>query len=182
MLADFIIWHMLTMQQKGFSLIELVVTIVVLMAVATIAIPAFQSAIGNAQIRTVAESIRDGLQLARAEAIKRNARVKFTLQSTSAWQIGCVTPATGCPAAISQKNATEGASGNINVTADNFTAVFSGFGTRDPASEAGLTLVNITNTQVKSEELKALRVTLGAGGNVKVCDPTVSTIGDPRAC
>lgn len=170
------------MQQKGFSLIELVVTIVVLMAVSTIAIPAFQSSIGNAQIRTVSESIRDGLQLARAEAIKRNARVKFTLQSTSAWQIGCVTPTASCPAAISQKSASEGSSGNINVTADNYTAVFSGFGTRDPASPVGLTSVNITNTQVNSSDLKALRVTLAAGGNVKVCDPTVAISGDPRAC
>lgn len=155
---------------------------VVLIAASSIAIPAFQTAVGNAQVRTVAESIRDGLQLARAEAIKRNARVKFTLQSTSAWQIGCVTPATSCPATISQKSASEGSSGHINVTANNFTAVFSGFGTRDPASQTGLTIVNITNTQVKSEELKALRVTLGAGGNVKVCDPAVSIVGDPRAC
>lgn len=170
------------MQQKGFSLVELVVTIVVLMAVSTIAIPAFQSSIGNAQIRTVSESIRDGLQLARAEAIKRNARVKFTLQSTSAWQIGCVTPTPSCPAAISQKSASEGSSANINVTADNFTAVFSGFGTRDPASPVGLTSVNITNTQVSSSDLKALRVTLAAGGNVKVCDPSVTITGDPRAC
>ena len=173
---------MLTMRQKGFTLVELVVTIVVLMAVSSVAIPAFQTSIGNAQIRTVAESIRNGLQLTRAEAIKRNARVKFTLQSTSAWQIGCVTPTATCPASISQKSAGEGSSSNISVSADNSTAVFSGFGTRDPASPAGLTVVNITNTQVSSNELKALRVTLAAGGNVKVCDPTVTISGDPRAC
>ena len=41
------------MQQQGFSLIELVVTIVVLVSVSLVAIPAFQTAMGNAQIRTV---------------------------------------------------------------------------------------------------------------------------------
>jgi type IV fimbrial biogenesis protein FimT len=50
------------MQQQGFTLIELVVTMVVLVAVSSIAIPSFQTAIGNSQIRTVAESVRSGLQ------------------------------------------------------------------------------------------------------------------------
>lgn len=170
------------MRQNGFTLVELVVTMVVLVAVSTIAIPSFQTAIGNAQIRTVAESIRDGLQQARVESIKRNARVRFTLQTNSAWQVGCVTEATGCPALITQKSATEGASSNTAVSADNYTAVFSSFGTRDPATPVGLSVVNITNTQVKAEERKALRVVLAAGGNVKVCDPSVTTEGDPRAC
>lgn len=170
------------MRQTGFTLIELVVTMVVLVAVSSIAIPAFQTAIGNAQIRTVAESIRDGLQQARVEAIKRNARVKFTLQTNSAWQVGCVTQTTACPTLITQKSASEGSSSNITVAADNYTAVFSSFGTRDPATPAGLSVVNITNGQVKAEERKALRVMLAAGGNVKVCDPSVTTVGDPRAC
>jgi type IV fimbrial biogenesis protein FimT len=170
------------MSQKGFTLVELVVTMVVLLAVSSIAIPAFQTAIGNSQIRTVTESIHNGLQQARMEAIKRNARVKFTLQTNSAWQIGCVTIANGCPAVIAQKNATEGTSGNTSVTADNDTAVFSSFGTRDPASPAGLTEVNITNLQIDAEERRALRVLLAAGGNARVCDPAVTTTGDARAC
>jgi type IV fimbrial biogenesis protein FimT len=170
------------MWQKGFTLVELVVTMVVLVAVSTIAIPAFQTAIGNAQIRTVAESIRDGLQQARVEAIKRNARVKFTLQNNSAWQVGCVIQTTTCPTVITQKSATEGSSSNTTVTADNDTAVFSSFGTRDPATPVGLSVVNITNTQVKAEERRALRVILAAGGNVKVCDPSVTAAGDPRTC
>jgi len=170
------------MRQQGFSLIELVVTMAVLVAVSSIAIPAFQSSIGNAQIRTVAESIHSGLQQARMEAIKRNARVKFTLQTNSAWQIGCVTQTTTCPSTITQKSATEGSSSNTTVSADSYTAVFSGFGTRDPATPVGLSVVNITNAQVRNEERRALRVLLAAGGNVKVCDPTVTAVGDTRAC
>lgn len=170
------------MQQQGFTLIELVVTMVVLVAVSSIAIPSFQTAIGNSQIRTVAESVRSGLQQTRAEAIKRNSKVKFTLQSNSAWQISCVVITPACPAVIAQKSATEGASSNVTVTADNYTAVFSSFGTRDPASPDALTMVNVSNSQVTAEERKALRVTLAAGGNVKVCDPSVTTVGDTRAC
>lgn len=170
------------MRQHGYTLIELVVTMMVMVAVTTIAIPAFQTSVGNAQIRTVAESIRNGLQQARAEAIKRNARVQFVLQTSSEWQIGCVTVTATCPALITKKSAIEGSSSNTTVTADNNTAVFSSFGTRDPGVAAALTVVNVTNSQVNSEERKALRVMLNAGGNVKVCDPTVSTPGDTRAC
>ncbi|EEF27487.1 conserved hypothetical protein [Ricinus communis] len=160
----------------------MVVTVAVLIAVSTIAIPAFQTSIGNAQIRTVAESIRNGLQLARGEAIKRNGRIRFTLQNSGAWQIGCVTVAADCPAVITQKSAVEGASSNTTVSADNNSVVFSGFGTRDLAAAAALTVVNVTNAQVKNEERRALRVMLNAGGYVKVCDPTVTAAGDTRAC
>ncbi|MDT7848673.1 GspH/FimT family pseudopilin [Methylophilus sp. VKM B-3414] len=170
------------MQQQGFTLIELVVTMAVLVSVSTIAIPAFQTSIGNAQVRTVAESIRNGLQQARAEAIKRNARVKMTLEQNSAWQVGCVTVTPNCPALIAQKSAIEGSSSNITVTADHNTAVFGSFGTRDAATPIALTVVNVSNTQVRSEELRALRVILTPGGNIKVCDPSVTENGDSRKC
>lgn len=91
------------MNQRGFTLVELVVTMVVLLAVAMLAAPAFQTAIGNAKIRTVAESIHNGLQQARMEAIKRNAKIRFTLSTSSAWQFGCEIETAMCPALISRK-------------------------------------------------------------------------------
>lgn len=170
------------LRQQGFTLIELVVTIVVLMAVSMLAVPAFQSAIGNSQIRTVTESINNGLQQARMEAIKRNSKIKFTLQTNSAWQLGCETITTACPGVISKKSASEGASANISVTADNYTAVFTSFGTRDPAIQAGLSRVDVTNSQVNSTDRRALRILLAAGGYSRVCDPAVTITGDSRTC
>jgi type IV fimbrial biogenesis protein FimT len=170
------------MSQRGFTLIELVVTIVVLMAVSMLAVPAFQTAIGNSQIRTVAESIKNGLQQARVEAIKRNTRIRFTLQSDSSWQLGCETVTSNCPAVISRKNATEGSSGNISITADNNIAVFTSFGTRDPAIQSGLSRVDISNQSVNDNERRALRIVLAAGGFARLCDPAVTAEGDVRAC
>lgn len=176
------------MQQKGFSLIELVVTVVVLMTVSMFAIPAFQTSIGNSQIRTVTESIKNGLQQARVEAIKRNARIRFTLQANGAWQLGCVPPAdaaaadAACPSIISQKNAYEGSSANVTITADNLSVVFSSFGTRDPAVANGLSRVDVSSTQVAEAERRTLRIVLAAGGHARVCDPAVNTVGDVRKC
>lgn len=170
------------MRMRGFSLIEVMVTLALLVTLGSLAAPAFQAAIGNAQIRTVAESIRNGLQLARIEAIKRNSRVRFVVQNDGSWQIGCVTVTTSCPATITQKSAVEGASSTTLISADNSSAVFSGFGTRDPAAASALTVVNISNTQVAAAEQRSLRVQLAAGGTVKVCDPSVTSSGDTRAC
>jgi type IV fimbrial biogenesis protein FimT len=169
------------MQQRGFTLVELVVTVVVMMAVSMLAIPSFQTAVGNSQIRSVAESIKNGLQQARAEAIKRNANIRFVLQRDSSWQLGCQTVTVTCPAVISKKSASEGSSANISVTADNSTAVFTSFGTRDPAVQDGLSRVDISNSQVTENERRALRILLAAGGYTKLCDPAAKA-GDVRAC
>lgn len=173
---------LLSMSQQGFSLIEVVVTVVVLVSVSMVAIPAFQTAMGNAQVRTVAESIHNGLQQARMEAIKRNTKIKFTLDATSAWQLGCDVVTATCPALVSQKSASEGASQNITVTADAFATTFTSFGTRDPALATAMSQVNVSNTAVDSRERKALRILLSAGGYARVCDPAVTTAGDPRKC
>jgi type IV fimbrial biogenesis protein FimT len=173
--------QLLTMQQQGFTLIELVVTVVVLMAVSMLAIPAFQSSVGNSQIRTGAESIKNGLQQARVEAIKRNARIRFTLQSDSTWQFGCETVTDTCPAVISKKNASEGSSNNITVTPDKNAAIFNGFGARD-AGQVGMSRVDVTNPSVASSERRSLRILLAAGGFAKLCDPAVTAAGDTRAC
>lgn len=177
------------MQQQGFSLIELVVTVVVLMTVSVFAIPAFQASIGNSQIRTVTESIKNGLQQARVEAIKRNARIRFTLQANGSWQLGCVNqvmPAdvasVACPAIISQKSASEGSSANVTIVADNPSVVFTGFGARDPAVANGLSRVDVSNNQVDQDERRALRIVLAAGGHARVCDPAVTAVGDARRC
>ncbi|MDP8566401.1 GspH/FimT family pseudopilin [Methylophilus aquaticus] len=170
------------MQQQGFSLIELVVTIVVLVSVSMVAIPAFQTAMGNAQIRTVAESIHHGLQQARMEAIKRNAKIKFTLATSSAWQLGCETVSATCPALLSKKSAAEGASENITITADAYTTTFTSFGTRDPAQANAMSQVDVSNAAVDADERRVLRIVISAGGIARVCDPAVTTAGDPRKC
>jgi type IV fimbrial biogenesis protein FimT len=189
MLVDLVYGFLLAMQSRGFTLIELVVTLVVLMTVSMLAIPAFQSSIGNSQIRTVTESIKSGLQQARTEAIKRNARVRFTLQSNGAWQIGCEaalvsaeSASSACPKVITQKSGSEGSSSNITVTADNTTVVFNGFGSRDPAVANGLARVDVTNSGVNQSERKALSIVLAAGGFARVCDPSVTENGDERKC
>lgn len=86
------------------------------------------------------------------------------------------------PGTDQPESASEGASDNIAVTADHYTAVFTGFGTRDPATDAGLSRVDVSHAQVNEQERRQLRILLTAGGHARVCDPAVTTAGDTRAC
>ncbi|QHJ01476.1 prepilin-type N-terminal cleavage/methylation domain-containing protein [Xylophilus rhododendri] len=66
----------------GFSLIELLVGISMLAVLLGLALPSFSDWMRNNQVRSTAETLREGLQLARSEALKRNTRVRMQLVST----------------------------------------------------------------------------------------------------
>jgi type IV fimbrial biogenesis protein FimT len=108
--------------QRGVSLVELMVGVTIVAILLAFGLPSFSTWIQNSQIRTAAESVQNGLQLARAEAVRRNADVQFALAGTS-WTVGCVNPIANpqssqppiCPASIQTWSGTEGST-NAAVT------------------------------------------------------------------
>ena len=67
--------------QHGVTLVELMVGIAIFGLLSALAVPSYSAWIQNTQIRTAAESIVNGLQLARDEALRRNQSVDFVLTS-----------------------------------------------------------------------------------------------------
>jgi type IV fimbrial biogenesis protein FimT len=65
------------LRQRGFSLIELMVTIALLALLLGLAAPAFGTWSRNAQVRSVSDALQNGLRFAQAEAIRRNRQVAF---------------------------------------------------------------------------------------------------------
>jgi type IV fimbrial biogenesis protein FimT len=173
--------------QAGFTMIELMVVVIVLGIVLSVAIPSFRAMIANTQIRSVAESVRNGLQLARAEAVKRNESVIFTLNADGSWQLGCVNVLADldgdgqadCPAVITQKGVREGGGDDVTIVGSG-QAAFTSLGML-AALPVPLTQVDITSSTLATGT-RPLRITLGAGGNARMCDPTIVTAGDARAC
>lgn len=68
-------------------MIEMIVTIAIVAILMGLAVPSFKIMLTNAQIRTAAQALHDGLQLARVEAIRRNERVIFTKGTESDWTV-----------------------------------------------------------------------------------------------
>jgi len=69
-------------REAGFTLIEILIGITIMGILLVMGIPSFKSWIQNTQIRTATEAIQNGLELARAEAVRRNTQVRFQLTST----------------------------------------------------------------------------------------------------
>jgi type IV fimbrial biogenesis protein FimT len=165
-------------KNAGFSLIELMVSVVVLGILASIAVPSFQTWIRNTQIRNAAESITNGLQRARAEAVSRNTNVSFVMGTDSSWAISVVNPAS----TIDQRLASEGSK---NVTravlpTGATTVTFSNVGFVVPNADASNSITQVD--LVAAGGSQNLRVTIGTGGNARMCDPNLASGSNPRAC
>ncbi len=166
-------------RSRGFSLVELMVSIVVLAILVSIAVPSFQTWLRNTQIRNAAESVTNGLQRARAEAVSRNAQTTLVLGADSSWTISVVTPAS----VIEQRLASEG-SKNVTSTivpVGATTVTFDSFGqVRTVNADGSAPFTQVDFTAIGGNQ--NLRVTLGAGGNARMCDPNMASGSSPRAC
>lgn len=170
------------------------IAIAVMVVVVALGIPSYRVWIQNTRIRTASESIQSGIQIARAEAVKRNARVQFVLDGThSGWTLGCETPVADnngdgvedCPTVIQSRAASEGSSADTTVTAtpaDSDTIVFTSLGVID-STLSPFTQLDINSTVLSVTDSRPLRVTIGVGGNVRMCDPSSTlSASDPRKC
>jgi type IV fimbrial biogenesis protein FimT len=195
----------LTSLQRGVTLIELMIGLAIVGFLMMLALPAFSTFLDNTKIRNAAETTLAGINLARAEAIRRNATVRFQLVSTLTsgcalsatsmnWVVSLADPTSACdaapsetaPAIVQKKSASEG-NASVNVTTvGGSTLVFSGLGR---VNGAGITQFDFSNNSGTCEHLDAtngtmrcLRILVTSGGQAKLCDPKVSAATDPRRC
>ena len=173
---------------NGFSLIELLIGIAMIGILFVLAIPSFSSWIANSQIRNSAEAISNGLQVARGEAIHRNALVRFCLPTATSWivTVNEVTCSATPPAAniVQQWSAEEGSkTAQIAAAAGATTVTFNGLGRIAPNDDGSVSLrqMDFTSSVSSASEIRVMRVVIGVGGSVRMCDPNVAA-GDPRAC
>lgn len=188
-------------------MIELMIGMALMAILITLAVPNFALWIRNLGIRGAAESILSGLQLTRAEALKRNTTMHFQLTDTL--DDGCVLDSAGphwivsrdsaageCGAALSDEDFPhlvrthdgKQAGGNKTIiAADASLFTFNGLG-RLTTPAASKTVINVYGADgaddcvppTGGKETRCLRVEINSGGNIRMCDPALS--GDAQAC
>ncbi len=181
---------MLKIRQIGVTLLELVIAIAIIAVLCALAIPGFAQMIQNSRIRATSESVLSGIQVARGEAVKRNTPVQFDLRAGAAWSV-CTAPVApgACPvpdnATTIQSRSISDGSADVSVATSNAGPfVFNGLGALTSPVPTAATGVSIDFNSVASPvNSRRLRIVIGAGGIVRLCDPTLSTAGtDPRRC
>lgn len=182
---------------RGFTLVEMLIVIAIIAIATTLGLPSYRAWVHNTQIRNAGESIQNGMQRARSEAVARNTNVEFALLGVSptwvtSWEVRVVNTAE----VIESVSGTEGAknvtgrgysSTDPAVTAEATTITFSSLSTVVDNTDASDTLrrVELDSTALEAADSRDLRVTIGSGdvgSNVRMCDPNLASGSSPRAC
>jgi type IV fimbrial biogenesis protein FimT len=188
-----------TIRPSGFTLIELMITIAIFSITLTYGISSYRSWVLNSQVRNAAESISNGIMMARAEAVKCNANVAFTLGTGSSWTVthadACGNLAAGT--AVQTRSSSEGSKSVTVTTAPvavspappTNTITFNNLGIVVPNADTSATPTNFTlgispSAVGTGVTLRPLWVQIGVGGSSRVCDPSIAakTPPDPRMC
>src|SRR3954447_3789432 len=156
-------------RQRGGTLIELVIGLVVVSVLLALGIPSFKSWMINSQIRNASEAILNGIQLARANAIQQNRLIVFDLRNGETpvkWHVYLDGNVDG--PYIQDWTAEEGAKNTIMTpgVGSGTIVTFNGLGQRVANSLGGamLTQVAVTSSASSSAEIRPLNVVIGASG------------------
>lgn len=196
-------------RQHGVSLIEVIVVLVIFGVLLAAAVPQASEWMRNLKVRNAAESIKNGLDLARMEALKRNSTVGFWMvedssskvptnscavsSSSSAWVVSVSNPGGECgadpsltaaPQLVQRSTAAENAA---NVTVSALSAggaaanrvIFNGLG--QVQTVTGSTNIQTIDVQATSGTARRLRIVIESGGAIRTCDRDVAA-GDARVC
>lgn len=176
---------------RGFSLVEISVAIALVSVLLGAGLPALSTMISNNRVRAVSESVLSGLQVARAEALKRNRSFALRIDTPTggAWTVGEVDGSNNIVTTLQSKSAGEGGSTTVAITPGGTTqVVFNNLGRRAAPAPAAANIVAIDvnhpsagTCAADGGKIRCLRVTVAIGGEVRLCDPK-RTAGDPQAC
>lgn len=188
--------------RRGFTLVEMMISIAILAVLLGLAAPGFQIFVRNTQIRTTADSLQAGMQLARSEALRRNVRVSFWLVSGisaacarsavgTSWVVSINDPTGACNAGSSSTvaprliQARMGSDGSTGITIGAVTGAvspvasncitFNGFGTVEPTCPGGsapIGRISISSAD-SPNTTRDLQVRVASGGSIRMCDPDV---------
>lgn len=166
---------------SGFTLVEMMIAIAIFALLVLAALPEVRIWIQNTQIRTAAEGILNGLQLARTEAVRRNTDMELEIVGVSGWNAKVAS--TGLVVQSRPSGEGSGSAVPVVMPAGATKVTFNGLGrlVSNGDASASITAIKIDSNAISSSSSRELCITVSSGGAVRMCDPQVAA-GDTRAC
>ena len=167
---------------------------------AIFAYPNFSGFVQNGQIRASAESLMGGLALARAESIRRNLTVALRLDNTlrdeavpggTDWTVLAATPdAPTTPDQVVQVRRDDSTRSSARAglaDAPNADTAEPGSGLPATIAFTSMGRLSLTTTARQIDITgpagsRALRILIGPGGDVRLCDPALPLADNPQGC
>ncbi len=171
-------------RQNGVTLIELMIGLTVFGILMFLGLPSYSAWIQNTKIRNAAESVQNGLQLARSEAVRRNTDVQFVFGAASDWSISVVATAE----TVQSRSSGQGSVGVVvtRTPAAALSVTFNSLGrigvNADGSPPFTQVDFDVPPALLDAATSRELRVTLSSGGRMRMCDPNVADAADTRSC
>lgn len=185
-------------------MVEIMVALAIIAMLMMLVAPSSAIWIQNTRLRSAAESISSGLQMARVEALKRNTLVSFQMTdaNSTAWQVCVYDPVNDvCAAAagsvLASRSASEDAStttiGTDTALSDTSVALAAGtnvpssttfdpFGRLAATAPSNVMRVDVRNTVLAPADERRMVILINLGGQVRMCDPKLSKATNPQGC
>jgi type IV fimbrial biogenesis protein FimT len=190
-------------RQRGFNLVELAVTLVVVSILLGLAAPSFTAWVRNQRLRTVAEALQSGLRLAQSEAVRRNRQVVFSLTNQvpgldsqavvngSAWAIHTVPLMVGEDREFVQGGPLGDVTDGVTITGEAATC-FNSAGRQTPNADPGvggapcvvelLRRFDVSRQAAVEGVDRPLQIAVSIGGQVRMCDPARALADSADGC
>ena len=184
---------------RGFTMIELMVTLVLMAILLALGVPSFTAWVRNGKLRAVGDSLQTGLRLAQNEALRRNRQVVFTLTNDKVtaetvasqtavangnfWSLSTVAGYTGDTATFIESGVLSDVAEGVQITGPKsicFNAMgrqvvntapgVAGADCQLPTSTPAVQNYDIAFASPKEGVDRRLRVTVSLGGQLRMCD------------
>lgn len=197
--------------QLGVTLIELLLAIIIFSILIAVGAPNFMTWLQNGQIRTASESIVNGLQRARGEAVSRNSLARFYLcggsSGDSTWAVlaasapAAAQPCPGSPSVAGYElvDSHLGSEGSPNATitvtqattpATTYDALanpitYDGLGRVTPPQPADI-IINVQDSKggscMPGGPMRCMDIIVSTGGQARMCNPAYNKANNPQGC